>query len=180
MDDTDNRQADAVRTLVYRCLELPYRERLNLCQALRDSIIMEKKERRNPNANRGQILLDCMGEILGEPVPVKSRESRFVWARAMVAYQLTEEGITTNEAGRMMGKDHTTIMYLRNRMKDALAFPSMYQDIMPIWEQFKNKIEHDIHRRTTQDTIRMGAELPHGGICGMGEESGEDSPSCNL
>lgn len=146
-------------TLTEQCLELPYKDRLNLCAALRESILQERKERKPRCHNRGQILLDLMGEILGEPIPAKSRETRFVWARAMVAYQLMGEGFSTIEAGRMIGKDHSTIIHLRGNMIDALQYPTMYRDVVDIWKQFQNRLQDETHRGTNQDSLPMGGEF---------------------
>lgn len=95
--------------------------------------------------NRGYILLAHMGDILGEPVKLKSKERRFVLARTMVAYQLRSEGYTTLDAGRMMGKDHSTISYLTHKMKDALELDYAYKDIVYMWKQFQKLIQDDIH-----------------------------------
>jgi len=114
-----------------------------------------------------------MEEILGEPIPVKSREVRFVWARTMVAYQLTQEGYTTEEAGRMMGKTHSDIIHLRNKMQDALDYSYAYKDIIDIWKQFQKLIDHDIHKGTTENPVRLGGEFPDCSQGAMGEESGE-------
>lgn len=158
MDDLDHQPIDAMMSLADRCLELPYRERLSLCQALKDSILKEKNDPDHNHPNRGEFLLKKMEEILGEKIPVKSRESRYVWARAMVAYQLTQEGFTTMEVGRMIGKDHSTIIYLRDRMRDALSFRQAYWDIVKIWETFQKKINNDIHTGTTDNLIYLGEE----------------------
>jgi len=143
-------------TLEQRCLEMPYRYRVNLCAALQESILQERMDGKKPVCSRGEILLEMMGEILGEPVDLKSREARFVWARTMVTYQLLQEGFSTTEAGRMIGKDHSTAINMRRRMQDALDLPQAYKDIIDIWKQFQNKIDNEIHRGTTQDLISLG------------------------
>lgn len=143
-------------TLEQRCLEMPYRYRLNLCAALQESILQERMDGKKPVCNRGDILLEMMGEILGEPVDLKSRDARFVWARTMVTYQLLQEGFSITEAGRMIGKDHSTVINMRMRMQDALDLPQAYKDIINIWKQFQNKIDNEIHRGTTQDLISLG------------------------
>ena len=143
-------------TLEQRCLEMPYRYRLNLCAALQESILQERMDGKKPVCSRGDILLEMMGEILGEPVDLKSRDARFVWARTMVTYQLLQEGFSTTEAGRMIGKDHSTAINMRRRMQDALDLPHAYKDIINIWKQFQNKIDNEIHRGTTQDLISLG------------------------
>ena len=153
----DYQQTDAmIITLEQRCLEMPYRYRVNLCAALQESILQERMDGKKPVCSRGEILLEMMGEILGEPVDLKSRDARFVWARTMVTYQLLQEGFSTTEAGRMIGKDHSTAINMRRRMQDALDLPQAYKDIIDIWKQFQNKIDNEIHRGTTQDLISLG------------------------
>jgi hypothetical protein len=129
--------------------------------------------RRPQNASRGAKLLDLMGQILGEPVKLKSRESRYVWARAMVAYQMIQEGYSTFEVGKVLDKDHSSVIYLRNRMSDALAYEYAYQDIVDIWKRYQTLIKDDLHGRTTQDLISLGGEFPDCDKSEMGEESGE-------
>lgn len=143
-------------TLTQRCLELPYRERLNLCSVLRDSIILERKDGRKRNPTRADILLDMMAQILGEPVQLKPRNPRFAWARKMVAYQLIREGYSTHEVGEMIGKDHSSVVAMKKKMQDALNYPQAYRDVVDIWKQFQNKIHNDIHKGTTQDLIHLG------------------------
>lgn len=167
-------------TLEQRCLEMPYRYRLNLCAALQESILQERMDGKKLVCNRGDILLEMMGEILGEPVDLKSRDARFVWARTMVTYQLLQEGFSTTEAGRMIGKDHSTVINMRMRMQDALDLPQAYKDIINIWKQFKEKIDHDILERTTKNLVSLGGEFPDCSQGEMGEESGEDCPPGNL
>lgn len=167
-------------TLKQRCLEMPYRYRLNLCAALQESILQERMDGKKPVCSRGDILLEMMGEILGEPVDLKSRDARFVWARTMVTYQLLQEGFSTMEAGRMIGKDHSTVINMRMRMQDALDLPQAYKDIINIWKQFKEKIDHDILERTTENLISLGGEFPDCSQGEMGEESGEDCPPGDL
>ena len=160
-------------TLKERCLELPYTERLNLCAAIQDSILQERRDGRNPYQNRGQILMGMMNEIQGEPVPAKSRCPRWVWSRRMVAYQLILEGYSISDIGRMLEKDHATVIQMRHRMQDAFHYSYAYQDILELWKQFQNKIDHDIHNRTDQNPISLGGQLQDCDSCTMGQESGD-------
>ena len=136
-----DKQIDAKMTLTDKILGLPYQDRLSIYQALKQSL------RRPVDSNRGNVLLGYMEEILGEPIKLKSGLSRFVWARTMVAYQLTQERFSTLEIGRMLGKDHTTIIYMRDKMQDALSLPQAYRDILPIWNEFKKRIDNQPGRR---------------------------------
>lgn len=167
-------------TLREQCLSLPYLDRLNLCEELRDTILLERRERRPMHPNRCQFLLEKMEQILGEPVKFDSRVTRFVWARTMVAYQLTREGYTLVETGRLMQKDHATIIHMRKKMQDALSFEYAYKDIVDIWKQFQKLIRDDIHTGTTDNLICMGGEFPDCGESAMGEASGEIRSADNL
>ena len=112
--------------------------------------------------NRGTILLEYMEEVMGEKILLKCREPKYVWARTMVAYQLLQEGFSTTDAGRMVGKDHSTILNMKKNMKNALEMSFAYKDIIEIWVQFKNKVDNEIHRRTTQDSLQVGGTFPDG------------------
>ena len=161
-------------TLTEQCLELPYKQRIDLCSTLMKSI-REERRANSINHSRAATLKGYMEEILGEPYQVKSREPRFVWARTMVSYQLGMEGYAPSEIARMMEKDHATIVFMRHKMQDALNYAFAYKDIVNIWKQFQNKVHNndDIQRGTTDNSVGMGGELPDCGQCEMGEESGE-------
>ena len=163
-----------------QCLSLPYLDRLNLCEELRDTILLERMERRPMHPNRCQFLLEKMEQILGEPVKFDSRVTRFVWARTMVAFQMCKEGYTTVEIGRQMMKGHSAIIHLRNKMQDVFALPQMYGDVLEMWNKFQKQIDHDIHERTTENLISLGGEFPDCSQGEMGEESGEDCPPGDL
>ena len=148
-------------TIKQYCLALPYWARVSLFNALKESILKEKDspERRLPkktDANRGTVLLDAMADVLGEPVDMYSRRAKFVWARAMVGYQLTQEGFSTAEAGEQIEKEHSTISYLNSKMRFVLEHPYAYEDIIDIWKQFQTRLQYDIHEGTTHDPLQMG------------------------
>jgi len=161
-----NKQTDAeMMTLTQQFLGLPYRDRINLCNQLRDSILLERSEKRHAEKTRADILLGYIGEVIGEPVPVNCRVAKYVWARAMVAYQLSKEGFSTIESGLMMGKNHATIIHLRNKMQDAFDYPHAYMDIIELWQKFQNKLKYETIRGTTTDIICLGGALPDCGQC---------------
>ena len=130
------------------CLQLPIEDRAELCNILQDSITRERKE-------RPAFLYRMMAEVLGvDDIPVKSRRAEFGWARSILAYQLVEEGMTASEAGRFLGKDHSTIIYMRRSVEDALMYPKQYTDVIYIWKQFQKKIEDETtDKGTSQDIV---------------------------
>lgn len=136
------------------CLQLPMEARIELCKFLQDSITREKRV--GVPMGRPVILKRMMAEILGvDNIPVKSRKTEFTWARNMIAYQLVKEGMTESETGRFLGKDHSTINYMKSRMDEALRYPRQYQDVMYIWKQFQNKIENETNRGSDQESFSL-------------------------
>ena len=139
-------------TLTEQCLQLPWRERVGVYEALKNSLFREGRE----TLHRGGILMGYMEQVLGEPIPNDSKRAIYVWARAMVAYQLIQEGYSLTETGRMLGKKHCTIIWLRRKMQDALDCAYAYKSVIEMWTQFQNKINDEIHRGTITDPVSLG------------------------
>lgn len=130
------------------CGRLSLREKVELRECLTDMINSATRESKSPL--RCSILLGDMAKVMGrESIGYHSRESCEVWARTMVAFQMCKEGYTTGEIGRQMEKDHSTIIFLRNKMRDVFSMPRMYGDILEIWDKFQKQIGNDIHEGTT-------------------------------
>ena len=87
-------------------------------------------------------LLDIYQEVTGRKVSLFSRDQEDVWGKAMVGYQLLQEGYTLQAVTRMLcKKDHSVIIRYRRKMEDAFAVPEAYRDIIEIWNEFKKRIE---------------------------------------
>ena len=87
-------------------------------------------------------LLDIYQEITGRKVNLFSRDQEDVWGKAMVGYQLLQEGYTLQAVTRMLcKKDTSVIIRYRRKMEDAFAVPEAYRDIIGIWNEFKKRIE---------------------------------------
>lgn len=87
-------------------------------------------------------VLDIYKEVTGRKVNLFCRDQEDVWGKAMVAYQLLQEGFSLSAVSRMLcRKDHSTIIRYRQKMEDALAVPSAYRDIIEIWDNFKARIQ---------------------------------------
>ena len=159
---------------------LSFKDKVELREYLSDMINSSRRLSRSPL--RCSILLGTMAAALGweHPIPYEGRESHYVWARTMVAYQMSKEGYTTIEIGRQMMKNHTTIIHLLKKMQDVFAFPHMYEDVLQMWYKFQKQIEYDIHERTTENLVSLGGEFPDCSQGKMGEESGEDCPPGDL
>ena len=159
---------------------LSLKDKVELREYLSDMI--NSSRRLNQSPLRCSILLGTMAATLGweHPIPYEGRESHYVWARTMVAYQMSKEGYTTIEIGRQMMKNRTTISHLLKKMQDVFAFPQMYEDVLKMYYKFQKQIEYDIHERTTENPISLGGEFPNCSQGEMGEESREDCPPGDL
>ena len=159
---------------------LSLKDKVELREYLSDMINSSRRLIQSPL--RCSILLGTMAAALGweHPIPYEDRESHYVWARTMVAYQMSKEGYPTIEIGRQMMKNRTTIIHLLNKMQDVFAHPKMYEDVLLMWYKFQKQIEYDIHERTTENPISLGGEFPDCSQGEMGEESGEDCPPGDL
>ena len=159
---------------------LSLKDKVELREYLSDMIDPSRKLSQSPL--RCSILLRTMAAALGWelPIPYEGRESHYVWARTMVAYQMSKEGYSNIEIGRQMMKNRTTIIHLMKKMQDVFAFPQMYEDVLKMWYKFQKQIEYDIHERTTENPISLGGEFPDCSQGEMVEESGEDCPPGDL
>ena len=125
------------------CLALPYRERVLLEADLRKANIEERKRPR-AEPRRAAILLKIMEDTVGFPVLTNDRTSAAVWGRTMVAYQLSLEGMPVCEIAKQMLKDHSTVIFMRRKMADALSLPDAYKDIIEIWDKFQENIAEKV------------------------------------
>ena len=100
-------------------------------------------------------LLEIFTQVTGWRVNLYSRDRDCVWAKTMVAYQMFQEGYPLCEIARQMFKDHTTVTHYRQKMEDALSLPQAYQDILPIWEQFKQRLDNDIHQGSDGSPLQV-------------------------
>lgn len=164
--------------LLKECERLTLKEKVELRERLSDMI---KSTGSGRSPLRCSMLLGDMAAAMGwQTVPYNSREAQYVWARAIVAWQMCREGYSTGEIGRQMMKDHSTIIHLRNKMQDVFDMPQMYEDVLDMWDKFKRKIDNEIHTGTTENPVGLGGELSDGNEGAMGQESGEDGHPDNL
>jgi len=57
--------------------------------------------------------------------------------RSFVSYQLREEGYGYCEIGRMLGRDHSTVIHLYNKMSDILSVPNAYRREIDMFRKFE-------------------------------------------
>ena len=96
---------------------------------------------KEPPAMATQKYISVMDSVLGDSTLSKTKASRYVWARKMIAYKLRERGYTFESIGRALGKNHSTVVSAVNSVRDMLAHPLMYGDETIIWDQFVKNLK---------------------------------------
>ena len=81
-----------------------------------------------------------MLEVSGYDVFDKSRDRPVVVARVMVSAVLLDDGLTVMQIGRLLGKNHTTIVHYKGLMNSFMTSPG-YGAERDLWEKFKNTIQ---------------------------------------
>lgn len=89
------------------------------------------------NCNR---YVEVMGDLLGRDIRTTSKEQSVVWGRNLVAWQLFQDAFTEAEIADAMGKNHSTINYMKNQVKSMFSNPHMYSDEMILWCDFQERI----------------------------------------
>ncbi len=57
--------------------------------------------------------------------------------RAFIAYQLRSEGYSYSDIGRMLRRDHSTVMHLCGVMRDMLSVPNAYRREINMFREFE-------------------------------------------
>ena len=85
---------------------------------------------------------DIIESILGRSLN-DSRHREDVAGRMCIAYQLIQDGYSTIEAGRQIGRDHATVLHYRKSMENCKAFPKAYRYECDLWEQFQSMLNQN-------------------------------------
>lgn len=89
--------------------------------------------------SRAETYRDYIEKILGRSLN-NSRSREDVAGRMIIAYQLRADGYSTMEIGRMVGRNHATILYLCKQMQSCIAYPNSYRSEHDMWEEFQNML----------------------------------------
>lgn len=117
---------------------LSLKEQEQTYRELRHYIIKERARRK---ALREKMALDNyisrMYDCVGVEKDCLSRSREQVMMRVIVANLLIEQGFTTHQIGDLMGKDHSTICYLKRQFEAWKEFPSAFKKEMGIYNKIK-------------------------------------------
>lgn len=65
--------------------------------------------------------------------------------RSFVAYILRSEGYTYYDIGRMLQRDHSSVIHLYNRMSDMLSVPNAYRKEIDMFREFEGLLGQPLH-----------------------------------
>lgn len=121
-------------------LSLTMQERCEIVQMLQESIIRCVREKKIQGEDYFLSLLSTMEGVVGEDILDGSRKDVKVIARSFLAYQLSRDGYTEYQIGRLLGMDHSSINYLKRKAKEIIDAPAFNRDAFQIWQQFQKHI----------------------------------------
>lgn len=85
---------------------------------------------------RFPFVLSCAEIAVGRKVGKERCEDNTL-IRSFVSYQLREEGFGYCEIGRMLGRDHSTVIHLYNKMSNILSVPNAYRNEIERYKEFR-------------------------------------------
>lgn len=129
--------ASNFQDLLAQIYNLTPSERVALKEALGVPLTHLVAERKRKHA---EYYIEKMNEIIGDDVRSRRRDAMLVNARAALCHILRDETYTFAEIGRMLNRNHSTIMNACYLMEDALALPSQYPDVIHVYNKFKQAI----------------------------------------
>lgn len=83
-------------------------------------------------------MIEKLNQLAGFDILIKSRESKYVWARYAACYLLFEMGLTECEIADVVGMDRTTVHYAIRQFKMKMEI----NDRLAV--RFYNLFKHEI------------------------------------
>jgi len=88
-----------------------------------------------PIAERYDEVLDAAEKAVGVKLN-PGRDAMTTTVRSFVAYRLHKEGYSYTDIGRMMGRDHSSVIHLVERKENALSVPGAYKTENEMFNRF--------------------------------------------
>lgn len=105
------------------------------------------------NIYKSEKLFECVEEVTGidkQTILSQKRDSEIAMARNIIGYMLYKEiGVKTTQAGKILKRDHSTIVYYAKTFETNYNYYKEYRDVYSIvnslfWSNFVAKEEEDI------------------------------------
>lgn len=95
----------------------------------------DDSERKQPIGIRARAVIQAAQEAVGKKM-AKTRRAEDVLIRMFASDRLRREGYSYEEIGRVLGRDHATIIhYVGKKMSDILALPNIYRDEIKMYNK---------------------------------------------
>lgn len=107
--------------------------------------LLEKNKCPPSIGERFPFILACAEIAAGRRLS-RERSKENTTLRAMVSHRLRLEGYTYSEIGKMIQRDHSTVMHLCGVMRDMLSVPNAYREEMEIWGEFERLAGQPLQR----------------------------------
>lgn len=91
-------------------------------------------------AESGARYIGIVKEVTGVDPLVMTRKSEAVWARNIVAYQMSLDGFIQEEIGKVIEKNRATVVNCIQNMKAALKCPNQYPKEVDAWNKFRERL----------------------------------------
>ena len=105
--------------------------------------VMERLREQNgikpPCDTRCAYLISVAEDVTGHRLD-ETRSAANALVRKFVVHRLTEEGYGRSEAGRALGKDHSTVTNLDQGMNDILSLPKLYSKEVGMYQEFEKRL----------------------------------------
>lgn len=89
--------------------------------------------------NRAEQYKGIIETILGRTLN-DSRKREDVAGRMCIAYQLMQDGYSTIIVGKMVGRDHATVLHYRKCMENCKTYPKAYRYECDMWREFQDML----------------------------------------
>ena len=94
-----------------------------------------ESEFKPPIGERYDVVLSAAQEAVGKKL-CSGRATEDVLIRVFVAYRLRQEGYSFDTIGKVMHRDHSTVMhYVRKKMDDMLSLPDYYRNELDMYDK---------------------------------------------
>ena len=98
-------------------------------------MLRERYDCTAPIAERYEEVLAAAEEAVGVKLN-PGRDAVTTTVRSFVAYRLHKEGYSYTDIGRMMGRDHSSVIHLVERKENALSVPGAYKSETEMFNRF--------------------------------------------
>ena len=98
--------------------------------------LLEKNQAPPSIGSRFPSVLQAAEDASGRKLS-RARSKENTVLRAMVAYRLRSEGYSYNDIGKMLQRDHSTVVHLCGIMRDMLSVPGAYREDMAVYRRFE-------------------------------------------